>query len=180
MDNKNKYLIEVSLSIALLAVGGFIKIPFAILPITLQPFFLYTIIFTFGRKKSVAATSMYLILGLMGIPIFANGGGIGYLLQPSFGFLIGFVVVSFIAGTILKITDKEDVKTYIIVGCISEVFLYIVGVSYMFVILNFYLNIEKTIPVLVVSYVLPYLPSDILSIVIGAVISNRVKSQYSK
>lgn len=174
MENRTKSIIQISLAVALLSVGALVKIPISVLPITLQPFFLYIIAFSLGKKKAVTATSLYAFIGLLGIPVFANGGGLWYIVQPSFGFILGFIAVAFISGTILEKVNNKKAYVYILTGLFSEIFLYIIGLTYMFFILKFYMDIDKSYLSLIVAYCLPYLPCDILSIIIATVVTKRI------
>ena len=91
-------MILCSLFAALIAVGAFIKIPVPVVPFTLQ--FLFTTLagMFLGARNGAASVILYLILGLAGLPIFAQGGGPGYVLVPSFGYLIGFAAGTWITG----------------------------------------------------------------------------------
>lgn len=95
---KTKHLIYVALFAALISVGAQIRIPIGPVPITLQmPMVLLTALLL-GPKLSVMATSVYLLLGLVGVPVFAGGGGFSSLVSPSFGFILGFIPCALIAG----------------------------------------------------------------------------------
>ena len=81
----------------MICVGSFIKIPLPnLMPITLQTFFVLLTGLVLPVKASALATVTYMTLGLIGLPIFSGGGGLGYVLTPNFGFIIGFVVASMI------------------------------------------------------------------------------------
>ena len=82
---KTKDRILCAMFVALIAIGAFLKIPVPVVPFTLQ--FLFTTLagLLLGGKKGCLSVCLYIILGLIGLPIFAQGGGIGYLFQPSFG-----------------------------------------------------------------------------------------------
>ena len=93
MKIKTKDFITVSLFAALTAVGAFISIPLGAVPITLQ--LLFTLLSGILLRENLGALSqiVYISLGLIGLPIFAGGkGGIGILLSPTFGFLIGYII----------------------------------------------------------------------------------------
>ena len=88
---KTREMILTGLFAALTAVGAFIKVPVPVCPFTLQ--FLFTTLagVLLGGKLGACAVGIYVMLGLAGLPIFAGGGGISYVLQPTFGYLIGFI-----------------------------------------------------------------------------------------
>ena len=87
MKNKVNDLVMISLFAALTAVGAFIKIPIPHVPLTLQTLMVMFAGLILGSRRGALSQLLYLVIGLLGIPIFAQGGGPGYVLQPSFGFL---------------------------------------------------------------------------------------------
>ena len=79
---------------ALIAIGAFIRIPVPLIPFTLQLFFVTMAGFLLGPKTGTVSAGLYLGLGLVGLPIFAEGGGPTYVLKPTFGYIIGFVLAA--------------------------------------------------------------------------------------
>ena len=75
-----------------------IKVDLYPVPMTLQPLAVLMIAMLCGRNISVAAVSLYLFQGIIGMPVFAYGGGLPYLLGPTGGFLLGFLFASIIIG----------------------------------------------------------------------------------
>lgn len=94
--------IKISAGIALMVLGAKARfiLPFTDIPFTLQTFSLTLVILLFN-KRAPAVLSSYLILGLLGAPVFALGGGPFYLLSPTFGYLLGFIIASLWAGTLI-------------------------------------------------------------------------------
>ena len=91
--------------VALIAAGAWIRIPGPVVPFTLQYLFTMLAGLLLGGKYGLLAVCVYIVLGLAGLPIFASGGGIGYILQPSFGYMIGFAVGAFATGSIANRTE---------------------------------------------------------------------------
>ena len=98
--DKTKRLVLASLFVALIAVGARVRIPIPVVPFTLQ--FLFTTLagLFLGSRGGALATGAYLLLGLAGLPLFSEGGGPGYILNPSFGYLVGFCVGAWITGLV--------------------------------------------------------------------------------
>ena len=90
-----KDLTLVALFSALIAVGAFIKIPFLLVPITLQTLFIVLSALVLERKLAVLSVIVYIMIGLVGFPIFANGGGINYIFSPTFGYLVSFIFATY-------------------------------------------------------------------------------------
>lgn len=80
------------LFIALVAVGALIRIPVGSDVYTLQ--FMFTLLagLLLGARLGALAVGTYVVMGLVGIPVFASGGGPSYVLQPTFGYLVGFTI----------------------------------------------------------------------------------------
>ena len=106
---KTKDLVLCAMFVALIAVGAFIKIPVPVVPFTLQ--FLFTMLagLLLGPVNGALAVVVYIVLGLIGLPIFTQGGGPGYIFQPSFGYIIGFAVAAYVNG---KIANAKTHPSY--------------------------------------------------------------------
>ena len=92
----------IALCAALTAAGAFIKIPLWPVAITLQTFFVILSGIILGPRDGALSQLAYLIVGLLGLPVFSGGGGLAYLMQPSFGYLIGFVIAPLAVGSLLR------------------------------------------------------------------------------
>ena len=98
------------LGIILLSVSSKVSIPFYPVPMTFQTFVVYFIAASMGMIGFYSTLS-YVILGLMGLPIFAAGGGIGYVMSPTFGFLYGMVLASLAIAYFSKdLFNKKIIK----------------------------------------------------------------------
>lgn len=98
------YVLLIFASTCLLAISSKIKIPFYPVPMTMQTLVVLSIGITFGPRLSIVALSAYLLEGAMGIPVFAGtpekGSGLTYILGPTGGYLIGYIISAFLAGKI--------------------------------------------------------------------------------
>ena len=93
----------------LTAVGAFIKIPVPVVPFTLQVLFTMLAGLLLGSRLGALSVGLYMILGLAGLPVFTQGGGLWYLLQPTFGYILGFILGSYVTG---KMTEQRDTLTF--------------------------------------------------------------------
>ena len=165
MKISTKELTFVALFSALIAVGAFIKIPFLLVPITLQTLFIVLSALVLERKLAVLSVIVYIMIGLVGFPIFANGGGINYIFSPTFGYLVSFIFATYFIASF-----KE--KNIYISTAIGMLIIYALGMIY-FVFIQYVLNGK----VYLISYLfynlfLVFLPGDILSCVV-AIIGTR-------
>ena len=103
-----KYILTVFLGSILLTISSKIKIPFYPVPMTMQTFVVLFLGISFGYKIGLATVSLYLIEGIVGLPVFSNspekGVGIIYFTGPTMGYLIGFLPAVFLTGY-LKLED---------------------------------------------------------------------------
>lgn len=136
-------LVFCALFTALIAIGAFIKImiPLGFFEVTLSLQFFFALMagIILGPRNGLVSVSLYLIIGLIGIPVFAHGGGPGYLLKPTFGFLIGFAVAAWVVG-LLK-NQFRELNFYKLLGAtfVAELAYYACGLIYYFVMFNFIL-----------------------------------------
>ncbi|WP_213810001.1 biotin transporter BioY [Jeotgalicoccus sp. WY2] len=98
---KTKHLVFAALFTALIAVGAQIRIPLGPIPFTLQVPMVLLAGMLLGKKLGLISITAYIFIGLIGIPVFAGAGGLGSLVSPSFGFVLGFipgVVITAVGG----------------------------------------------------------------------------------
>ena len=97
-----KYILIIFLGSILLTISSKIKIPFYPVPMTMQTFVVLFLGMSFGYKIGLATVSLYLIEGIIGLPVFSNspekGVGLIYFTGPTMGYLIGFLIATFLAG----------------------------------------------------------------------------------
>lgn len=167
-------LILCSLFAALIAAGAFIKIPIPVVPFTLQ--FLFTTLpgLLLGPVWGLVSVCVYLALGLIGIPIFAQGGGFGYVLQPSFGYLIGFAAGTFLTGFIANRVPAPSYKR-LFAACFSGLgVVYLFGMAYYWIISNFYLGTPIGLWPLFLWCFLLAVPGDIALCILSALLGKRL------
>ena len=161
-------LVYTALLAVLTAAGAFLRIPLGFSSITLQ--FLFTAMagVLLGAGGGALSQAVYVGLGLMGLPIFTTGGGPGYVLQPTFGFLLGLIPSAAVIGAL---TRRSASSGRIVLACIAGLaVLYAVGIPYMALILNGYMGKGMTPAALLWAYMVPFLPGDAVKIAVTAVL----------
>lgn len=170
---KTKNLILCAMFAAMTAVGAFIKIPAGYTSFTLQVFFTLAAGVLLGQNYGATSQFVYVLLGLIGLPIFTEGGGFAYVLKPGFGFLLGLIPAAYVVGLVAKHLGHSFWKL-IVAGLAGLVVIYAVGLPYLYCIVRFYLGGTMTIQKLLGSYCLIFLPFDFLKILAAAVLGNRL------
>lgn len=100
--HSTRYLIYGAICVALMAVCSWINIPVAI-PFTMQTFAVFLTVALLGTGRALAAIGAYILLGASGVPVFAGfSSGVGAILGPTGGFLLGFLPAAAVSGVIMK------------------------------------------------------------------------------
>ena len=121
---------------ALIAICSWISIPFAQIPFTLQTLAVFIVLMTIGGKRGLVSIICYLLLGAIGVPVFAGfKGGFAVLLGPTGGFLVGFIAVALVYWLFSEKVFGRFMTSYgkrlvfnILTAVICEIVLYAVGV----------------------------------------------------
>lgn len=164
-----KAMVLAALFAALTAVGAFIKVPLGFTSITLQVFFTCLAGLLLGPKWGAVSQIVYVTLGLVGLPVFTEGGGLGYLVKPSMGFLFGLVALAWTVGMLTR-TDRSPLR--VVLACIAgELVMYAVALPYMYAVLNLYMGMEKTAADVIKGGMLLYLPGDAVKTAVAALVS---------
>ena len=127
-----KSLLVIFLGSILLAISAKIKIPFYPVPMTMQTFIVLFLGIGFGYKIALATVGLYLIEGILGLPVFSNsperGVGLAYFMGPTMGYLIGFLSACFFSSFI-KASDNHLVVITKLILSVSSI--YILGVLWL-------------------------------------------------
>lgn len=131
-------LVLCALFVALITAGTFIRIPIGSDVYTLQ--FLFTLLagLVLGARLGALAVGVYVLMGLAGIPVFASGGGPAYVLQPTFGYLIGFVVQAYVTGRLAE-RARPRMASLLAVNLAGMAVVYAFGLVWFYVVSNFVL-----------------------------------------
>lgn len=157
-----KRLVLISLFTALTFVGSLLQIPMYPAPITLQTFFVMLSGFLLGPLAGAKTQILYIFIGLVGLPVFTGGGGIGYILDPRFGFILGFIPLAVVCG---YSANYKNPKHLFFCATLGTVILYVIGTTYIWLILRYLSGIEPSY-LGIFKGMLVFLPGDILKILI--------------
>ena len=163
-----KYILIIFLSSIALTISAKIKIPFYPVPMTMQTFVVLFLGISFGYKIAFSTVGLYLIEGILGLPVFSNsperGVGIVYFTGPTMGYLIGFLSACFLASFV-KFEDNYLIIFLKLVFAVSTI--YIFGILW----LGNLLGWDKPIIQLGVT---PFLLAELFKVVLLTVISKYV------
>lgn len=173
-------LVAISLFASLTAIGAFIKIPLPYVPFTLQVLFVFLAGSLLGGKRGMQSQLLYIGIGLVGLPVFAQGGGVFYFLQPTFGYLIGYIAGAFVVGW--KIERIANPKTYqfILANLIGLLVVYLIGVPYLYMALNLWMGVPSSwVHVCTIGFIYS-IAGDIVISVIAGVLATRLYKVFYK
>ncbi len=162
---------RISLFTALIAVGSYIAVPIpgSPAPVVLANLFAILAGMVLGPAAGAAATTMYLIVGLAGLPVFAGGaGGLAHLAGPTGGFLVGYVPAAIVSGSIFRLLSQRTSLRCTLAGALAAatgiMTIYVPGVIWMSLVLDLS-------PIAAIAAgMLPFLPGDIAKAVAAALV----------
>jgi bioY family protein len=173
-NSKVRDLVLCSLFVALVIVGTFIRIPIPVLPFTLQLLFTMLAGLLLGPKLGATSVIIYIILGLIGIPVFTEGGGIGYIFKPTFGYIVGFAVGAYATGKIANKEKNPSMKRLLIANFVGLFIVYAFGMIYYYIISNFYLASPIGVKAIILYCFVLAVPGDIFLCFLGAMLGKRL------
>lgn len=150
--------------------GGWISIPVPFTPVkfTLQTFFVVLSGALLGAKDGMLSQTVYAVMGLIGIPVFSNGGGFMYVFQPSFGYIIAFPFSAFLSGLIIeRMKNRSFIKVFLALS-VSLLPTYIIGISYQVTILALYTGLAVPAALATVPSILVMFVADVATLLFAA------------
>ena len=164
-------MILVSLFAALTAAGAFVSIPIGLVPISLQNLFTFLSGMVLGSRLGTFSQLIYILLGVVGLPVFSGfRGGLGVLLGPTGGFLTGFVISACIIGKLIEKIDDARIWSYFVIGLLGIIIIYACGVTQLLIVTE--IGFKEA----VIVGVVPFLPGDLLKLIIASFLAVRIVS----
>lgn len=167
-------IVIIAIMSALLAVCSFIAIPVGALPVTLQTFAVFVCVGILGKKRGTVSVLIYILLGVIGIPVFSGfQGGLSVLMGPTGGFIAGFLPAVFVAGLIMEKTGRK-IPFMIVSFFAGTAICYICGIFwYIFVFSGGKSDFVSALTLCVLPYIIP----DIIKITLASVVSTAVRKR---
>lgn len=174
MKIKTKDLTKTALLTSLIAVGAFISIPLGPVPFTMQNFFVFMAGLLLLPEYAFLSVLTYVLIGLIGIPIFSGfKGGISYILSPTFGFLISFIVGAYVISKLAYGKTKfTSILSALIIG---EIIFYAIGLPYMYLVLTKVVGTPMTFSKVLSVGMTPFIVPDLVKAIIAAIIAPKIR-----
>lgn len=178
-----KALIQTAIFVALMVVGAWMPPVMVILgiPFTLQVLFSLMAGIVIGKNRGALSQIIYLLIGLIGLPVFAQfKGGLGAVVSPTFGFLLGFILGAFLSGLLYqKLKIANDFLRALVSTLCGTVAIYIAGIGYFY----FYQNqiISKGMGIgAAIAVMAPFILPDIIKAAVAGFLGVAIRNQLIK
>ncbi|MFW2490610.1 biotin transporter BioY [Clostridium chromiireducens] len=175
MENINKtntrQLTLIGVMSAVTCILGPLSLPIGLVPISLTNLAIYFSVYILGRRRGTISYMVYLLLGLIGLPVFSGfSGGLPKLAGPTGGYLIGFIFMAFISGLFI---DKFSNKTYMgFLGMvIGTTVTYLFGTAWLAYVAHMTFNKALAVGVL------PFVPGDLIKIIIASLVGPQIRKR---
>jgi len=173
-ENKTHYknIALILFGTLLLAVSSKIQVPFWPVPMTMQTFIVFIIGMSFGWKLAFSTLIAYLVEGALGLPVFAKGGGLLYLMGPTAGYLYGMTIA---AGVIGFFAERGYNKSYIkslISLMIGTIIIFVLGVGYLGSVIGY----DKALA----GGLYPFIPSEFFKIGLAVILIPSITRYINK
>jgi biotin transport system substrate-specific component len=167
---KTAQLVKTSLMAALMASTSFIVIPIQPVPITLQTFFALLAGAVLGPAYGAASMALYALLGAIGLPVFSKGGaGIGVILGPRGGYIIGFILAAYLVGLLVTKTKKGFLQIFLAM-LLGVAAIYAIGL------IQLVITAKMSLLQAFLAGVVPFIFMDIIKALVAAEVARRLSA----
>lgn len=176
-----KKLAMTSVMAALMCLAGMMVhwVTPALVPFSILPVLVLLSGLILGAEYAAMAMLVYLVLGLFGLPVFSAPpfGGFGYILKPTFGFLLGNVAAAYVVGRVYRQGSLIWAIIAVLAGLAT---LYLFGLSYLYIILQWVLHSPTSIVGVMMIGFVPFIVGDLIKAGIAVWIGQEVVRRRSK
>lgn len=156
----------------LTGISAKLKIEIGLVPLTMQTVVVLLSGALLGQKKGAACQLTYLMAGLIGLPWFSRGGGLTYILSPTFGYILGFVLTAYLIGGLVEKGWNRNTATAVLIMLAGNIVIYIPGLLW----LARFVGISKILTV----GLYPFILGDTLKIFLAGLILSFNRMVFEK
>lgn len=153
----------------------------AIVPFSLVPFIVMLAGGILGPRLGAISMTVYILVGLSGIPVFASApfGGITYILKPTFGFLVGYIGAALVVGWIIYGQKRPTIFRYTVAMISGVAIIYLIGLPYMYMILNLYVGKAFSVVQIIEIGFVPFIVFDLIKAALAVLVTKAVMTRIS-
>ena len=167
---KTRDMTLIAVMAALICVAGPLTIPAGPIPLSLATFAVYMAGSVLGRKRGTIAVALYLVIGIIGVPVFSGfSGGFQKLAGVTGGYLVGYLPCAYLSGTGGEQREKTGWWFHVLMMVIGTVLLYAVGTAV------FMLHTGNALGAALSLCVIPFLPGDAVKVAVAAFLTVPVR-----
>ncbi len=177
-SQRTRSVILCAMFVALIAICSWISVPSAV-PFTLQTFAVFLTAGLLGTKRSMAAIVCYIIIGSIGVPVFAGfQGGFGIVAGPLGGYIIGFIFTALITGLVIDRFGSGTVPAAsgMVLGLIACYTFGTVWFTYIYTGDLTWSGLAASLSMCVIPFIIP----DIIKITLAVILTQRLKKHINK
>lgn len=172
--SKTYSMAVIALMAALMSILGPMSIPIGPVPISFTNLVIYFSVYLIGKEKGTISFVLYLLLGIVGLPVFSGySSGIAKLAGPTGGYLIGFLFMAYFSGLVVEKVKSKFI--YSVLGLIGAT-----AVTYLFGTVWFTYQAGCTMIYALSVCVFPFIAGDLIKIVLAAAICPLIKKQMTR
>ncbi len=170
-----RWTVLASLMASLTAVGAYILVPIGPVPIVLTTLFVLLSGLLLGSRWGLISMGLYLLVGAMGMPVFAGGkGGFAHFLGPTGGYLFGYALSAWVTGFISERSPDSTVLQIIAIFS-GSVAIYLLGVPWLKIITN--MSLSRTFMVGMVPFLIGDAVKGTVAFILGRSVRPMLKRQ---
>lgn len=163
---------------AIICICSWLTVPFVI-PFTMQTFAVFCALLLLGGKYGTLSVAVYVLMGVVGLPVFSGfRGGIAHLLGPTGGYIIGFLFTG-LCYILFEpfVTDKRKTRLFVLI--LGLLLCYLTGTAWFWAV---YANKsgEYSLASIAATCVLPYVIPDVLKLLLAVYVSDRISIRLRK
>lgn len=174
MSTKTRDMVMTALMAAVLCILGPLTIPIGPVPLSLTNFAIYITMYVLGTKRGTIAFCIYLLIGLVGVPVFSGfTGGPGKLLGPTGGYIVAFLPMAIVLGLFLDRRWKHRVQCVIMMEVVTWI-PYLIGSAWLA------FSAGMSFQAAFAAGVLPFLAEDFVKMIVAAILGPVLKTRLSR
>lgn len=151
-----------------------LSIPIGPVPISLTNLAIYFGLYILGTKKETISYIVYMLIGLVGVPVFSGfTGGPGKLIGPTGGYIIGFVPMAILAGLVIEKTKGKPIPSFLAM---------VAGTAVCYALGTIWLAYQGQMDFMKALWagVIPFIPGDLIKMILAAFFGPRIRKQLNK
>lgn len=167
-------MVLIAVFTALIAVCSWIRVPVEPVPFTLQTFAVFVTAGLLGSKRGAVSVVVYILLGLVGVPVFAGfAAGPSVIAGPTGGYIVGFIFTAIITGAIMSASKNMNSTAKIIMTAVAmilgDIACFAIGTVWFMVVMK--TGLIATLGLCVIPYIIP----DLVKIVVAVILVDRMR-----